>query len=263
RDASWLDWSILADLSADGRTILFNETREGGGAKRAIYLRRDGMPAPVRIGDGSGDALSPDGKWVVAHNDAKLTLLPTGAGEARELKVDGAFDFGAAWLPDSRRIIAGGVVGKSGYQLHLIDTLDETVKPLTPPNIWNGATRAFAVSPDARFVAGMTAGETLALYPLDGSLQTTPIAGAEKGEVPITFTSDGAALFVYRPTALPAQVTRIELATGARTPWKEFTPSDPAGVYRIAPVFITPDGNAWAYNALRTLSDLYVAEGLR
>ncbi|HUR81224.1 MAG TPA: protein kinase, partial [Thermoanaerobaculia bacterium] len=30
KDASWLDWSILADLSPDGRTLLFSETRQGG-----------------------------------------------------------------------------------------------------------------------------------------------------------------------------------------------------------------------------------------
>ena len=37
---SWLDWSILADLSSDGRSILFNETREGGGRGSGIYLRK-------------------------------------------------------------------------------------------------------------------------------------------------------------------------------------------------------------------------------
>ena len=52
REMSWLDWSILADLSQDGRSILFNETREGGGRGSAIYLRRVDSPAPVHIGDG-------------------------------------------------------------------------------------------------------------------------------------------------------------------------------------------------------------------
>jgi hypothetical protein len=68
---------------------------------------------------------------------------------------------------------------------------------------------------------------------------------------------------VHRPTALPAQVTRVTLATGAREPWKQFSPTDPAGVYKIAPICITPDGTAYAYDALRMLGDLYVADGLR
>ncbi|HEX7154563.1 MAG TPA: protein kinase [Thermoanaerobaculia bacterium] len=262
RDASWLDWSILAALSPDGKTILFNETREGGGARSSIYLRHADAPAPVRIGDGYGDALSPDGKWVLAHHGAKLVLLPTGPGEPRELKLEGAFDQGALFLPDSRRAIVGGVVGNGGYQLHVLDTLDEKTQPLTPGGIWNGAPRAFAVSPDGTRVAGMTAEETIALYSIDGT-PATPVNGAEKGEIPIVWSADGNALFVHRPTALPAQVYRIDLTTGTRELWKEFRPADPAGVYRLAPVLITPDARAYAYNALRTLSDLYVAQGLR
>ncbi|HEX9984274.1 MAG TPA: protein kinase [Thermoanaerobaculia bacterium] len=262
RDASWLDWSILADLSHDGKTLLFNETREGGGARSAIYLRRAGEPAPVRIGDGYGGALSPDGKWVLAHHGSKLLLLPTGPGEPRELTAQGSFDQGAVWLPDSRRAIVGGVAGDKGYQLHVLDTLDEKLKPLTPAGIWNGTPRAFAVSPDGTRVAGMTAAGTMAIYPLDGSA-ATPVNGAEKGEIPVQWSADGNTLFVHRPTGLPAQVYRIDLTTGTRELWKEFRPADPAGVYRIAPVLIAPDGRTYAYNALRTLSDLYVAEGLR
>ncbi len=262
RDASWLDWSMLADLSPDGHTILFSETREGGGATNAVYLRRDDAPAPVRLGQGTADALSPDGKWVLIHQGPKLILLPTGTGDPRELKIDGSFESGAAWLPDSRRVILGGAIPKEGYRLHLFDTLDEIAKPISPEGVWSGGMRAFVVSPDGRFVAGMNKEQTLVLYPIDGG-EARPVTGVEKGEVPVQWSADGASLLVYRPTALPARVFRIDLATGARELWKEFTPADPAGVYRIAPVLVTPDGGAWAYNAVRTLSDLYVAEGLR
>ena len=261
-DASWLDWSMLDDLSPDGRTILFSETREGGGANSAVYLRRIDAPAPLHLGEGIGDALSPDGKWVLAHHGAKLMLVPTGAGEARELKIDGAFDLGAAWLPDSRRVIVGGTTGKSAYRLHVIDTLDETIKPLSPENIWNGGARAYAVSPDGRFVAGMTAEQTIAIYAVDGSA-SAPVPGTEKGEIPVQWSADGASLLVYRPTSLPARVVRVTLANGTRELWKEFAPADPAGVYKIAPVLVTPDASAYAYNAMRALSDLYLVEGVR
>ncbi|HEY0160810.1 MAG TPA: hypothetical protein VGF28_26225, partial [Thermoanaerobaculia bacterium] len=262
RDASWLDWSILADLAPDGRTILFSETREGGGPKSAIYLRRLDAPAPIHLGDGIGDALSPDGKWVLGHQGAKLVLIPTGTGQPRELKVDGTFDSGAVWLPDSRRVIVAGVMGKSGYALYVLDTLDETVKAVSPPNIWSSGARAFAVSPDGLRVAGMTPERTIAVYSLDGSAPV-PLPGAQRAEIPIQWSADGAALFVYDPTSLPARVHRVNIADGARELWKEFAPADPAGVYRIAPMLLTRDGNAYAYNALRMVSDLYVAEGLR
>lgn len=262
RDMSWLDWSNVADLSRDGTKLLFNETREGGGAANAIYLRSGGG-APVRIGDGVGDALSPDGKFVLAHNGPKLAVVPTGSGEARDLRVAGAFDPGAVWVPSSSRVIVAGTQPGKGYQLLRIDTLDETVKPLSAEGIWGDAYRPFAVSPDGRMVAGMTSQQTIALYDAEGAAQPVNVGGVEPGEVPIQWSADGAALFVYRPTALPARVFRVNLATGARELWKEFTPVDPAGVYKIAPICVTPDGGAYAYDAFRMLSDLYVADGLK
>ncbi|HEX2836473.1 MAG TPA: protein kinase [Thermoanaerobaculia bacterium] len=262
RDSSWLDWSMLADLSPDGKSLLFSETREGGGTKSAVYLRRLDSPAPVRLAEGVGDGLSPDGKWALVHQGAKLVIVPTGSGMARELKIEGQFDAGAAWMPDSRRVVVAGVIGKGGYRLFLIDTLDETAKPVSPEGIWGGATRPFAVSHDGRFVAGMNADETIVLYPTDGSAPL-PVPGVERGEIPMQWSNDHASLFVYRPTTLPTRVHRVTLATGARTLWKELAPADPAGVYKIAPVFLTPDGTQYAYNAVRALSDLYVAEGVK
>jgi len=189
--------------------------------------------------------------------------VPTGTGEARELKVTGAYDNGAAWLPDSKRVVLAGAEKGKGYQLHLIDTLDETDTPITPENIWGDAYRPFAVSPDGRFVAGMNGGQTITIYSVDGTTKPAPLPASEPGEIPLQWSADGAALFIYRPTALPAQVAKITLATGAREPWKQFMPSDPAGIYRVAPVCITPDANAYAYNAFRSTSDLYIAVGLR
>ena len=262
RDASWLDWSILADISPDAHTILFSETREGGGAKNAVYLRRIDGASPVRLGEGIADGLSPDTKWVLAHQAGKAVLLPTGMGEPRELKLNGQFENGAAWMPDSRRAVLAGTVGKEGFRLHVVDTLDEKTTAISPEGIFSGGTREFAVSPDGRVVAGMSKDQMIVLYPVDGSA-ATPVPSAEKGEVPITWSADGTMLYVYRPTALPARVFRITLATGAREPWKEFMPPDPAGVYKISPLLITPDATGYAYTAMRTLSDLYAVEGLK
>jgi serine/threonine protein kinase len=263
RDMSWLDWSALADLSPDGKSILFSETREGGGAKGAVYLRHLSDPTPIHLGDGLGDALSPDGKWALCRHGAKLVLMPTGTGEPRELSIDGAFDNGAAWMPDSRRAVVAGIMKEhGGYRLFVIDTLDETAKPISPEKIWGNGARAFAISPDGRTIAGMNAEQTIALYSADGT-SATPLPSATKGEIPIQWSVDGTSLFVHDPTALPARIIRITVATGARESWKEFMPADPAGVYKIAPVLITPDGSAYAYNAMRVLSELYVAEGLK
>jgi Tol biopolymer transport system component len=262
RDASWFDWSILADLSADGRTILFNETREGGGAAGSVYLRRSDAAMPIRIGDGFGDAISPDGRWIVSHQGAKLVLLPTGAGEARALKLDGAFDLGAAWMPDGRHFVVAGARPGERYGLYLVDTTTEIVRQFTSGDMWGEAFRPFAISPDGSVVAAMNAKQQAQLYPLSGATPTA-VNGVEAGEVPITFSPDGTQLYVARPTALPVRVFRITLATGQRELWKEFAALDPAGVYRIAPILMTRDAAAYAYGTLRNLSDVYVVDGLR
>ena len=40
-------------------------------------------------------------------------------------------------------------------------------------------------------------------------------------------------------------------------------PSDPAGVIHIGPIVLTPDGKTYVYGYHRTLSDLYLTEGLK
>ena len=113
RDLSWLDWSTVADLSADGKTVLFYEWGEGVGAAPIVYARNvDGSDA-VRLGAGKALALSPDGRWALALQETsppQLVLLPTGAGESRPLPAEGLTDFyWARWFPDGRRILVVGV----------------------------------------------------------------------------------------------------------------------------------------------------------
>ncbi len=87
-ELAWMDYSILKDLSADGRQILFSEQGAGGGAGYAAYLRStDGAPA-VRLGKGDPHSISHDGQWVLATDLATntLNLLPTGAGQPRPLR---------------------------------------------------------------------------------------------------------------------------------------------------------------------------------
>src|SRR5262249_48585183 len=85
QDLSWLDWSRAPILSADGKTLIFTEEGEGGGAGYSVFLRKlDGSP-PVRLGEGEGLALATNRKWVLAAivrlPPPPLGPLPTGAGE--------------------------------------------------------------------------------------------------------------------------------------------------------------------------------------
>jgi hypothetical protein len=64
-------------------------------------------------------------------------------------------------------------------------------------------------------------------------------------------------------TSLLARVFRIDLTNGRRELWKELAPNDPAGVLRIGRVRLTPDGETYAYNYLRNLSELFLVEGFK
>ena len=110
RDLSWFDWSTSADLSADGKNLLFYEW---GQAVREpyVYLRKtDGSNDPVRLGQGKSLALSPDGKWALALQEGppppQLVLLPTGPGEPRLLPRGDIQEYHyASWFPDGEQIL--------------------------------------------------------------------------------------------------------------------------------------------------------------
>jgi Tol biopolymer transport system component len=91
-ELSWLDFSLVTDVSPDGSEILLTESGDGGGPGYSAYLRKtDGSPA-VRLSEGMAQALSPDGKWAlsVLHpaSDATLIAVPTGVGQIRSFPKD-------------------------------------------------------------------------------------------------------------------------------------------------------------------------------
>ena len=105
-DLAWFDWTLLNDLSDDGRRVLFTETGEGGGAGYSTFVRGlDGSPA-VRIGEGVGFDFSPDGKSVLAllgsPTKREIVIYPTGPGEIRKIPSGGVRPRAAGWLPDGR-----------------------------------------------------------------------------------------------------------------------------------------------------------------
>ncbi len=269
RDLSWLDYSYPAELSADGKTLLFDEEGEGGGTygkaggfAYAVYLRKtDGSPA-VRLGEGAAIALSPDEKWVISQpqgSPAQLALLPTGAGEAKPLTNDAINHNWAHWFPDGKRFLFSGNEPESGVRLYVQSVSGGKPQAVTPEGI-NAI--AFSLSPDGQFVAGVGPDNKAYLYPVNGG-EPRVIPGLASGDEPISWSLDGHALYIYRPGELPAKVFRLDLATGRRTFWKQLMPSDPAGVELIGPIRLSPDARTYVYGYHRTLSDLYLVEGLK
>jgi hypothetical protein len=79
-----------------------NEPTRLGKRKRAQKHRLDDR---VRLGSGSGIALSPDGRWALAvrpSDPTKLLMLPTGAGETRQAGTSRFRDVNAGWFSRSK-----------------------------------------------------------------------------------------------------------------------------------------------------------------
>ena len=89
------------------------------------------------------------------------------------------------------------------------------------------------------------------------------LQGVQPGEFPTAWSSDGKSLFVITRGQIPAQVFRIDAATGQRTFWRAFEPADSAGIDTIRGVLLSADNKAYVYGYSRTLSDLYQVQGLK
>jgi len=264
RELSWFDLSVPVALSHDGKTLLFLEAGEAGGATYGIYIRgTDGSPA-TRLGDGIAADLSPDGKWALCITQAspgQLFLVPTKAGQPKAVTNDTINHLAAAWLSDGKRVVFSGTEPGHALRLYVQDLKGGKPKPITPEG---GGTPYVdvVVSPDGKLVVGLGGDGAPWLFPVEGG-EPKPVPGVQSGDRIDGFSADGKSLFAHNTAGLPGVVTRIELVNGKRTVWKEIVPPDPAGVPAIGSFRITPDTKSYVYSYPRELSDLYVVEGLK
>jgi Tol biopolymer transport system component/predicted Ser/Thr protein kinase len=270
RDLSWLDYSYPADLSADGKTLLFDEEGIGGGVQYgdaqdltyAVYIRNtDGTPA-IRLGEGGASALSPDQKWVIVVTPiapGQLRLLPTGAGETQSLTTDTINHQWARWFPDGKRFVFSGNEPGRGVRFYVEDISGGKPKAISPEGV---DAQNFAISPDGQMIVGIGPDQKGYLYPAAEG-EPRPVSGMEPGDIPINWSQDARSIYLCRTGEVPAKVYRLELATGKKTVWKQIAPLDPTGVSTIGPILMTPDGKTYVYGFHRTLGDLYLVEGLK
>ncbi len=262
RDLSWLESSMAADLSRDGKTVLMTQYALAPGY--AMGVRKTDGSAVVRLGDGNALALSPDGKWAVTISAAtpqELSVVPTGVGESRKLKAEGITNYlrAASWFPDSRRIAFVGAAAGHKLRTYSLDVAGGgPPRPLTPEGI-----TGTLISPDGRLLVASGADGNYALYPVEGG-EPVPVRGLKDADVAIQWTADGRSLYILEKGTWPHRIFLVDLATGRRELWKEVTPSERAGLGdRSLRLRITPDGKAYTYLVSRTLSQLYLVRGLR
>jgi Tol biopolymer transport system component len=262
RDLSWLDGSGFPALSADGRTMLFTEHGGERNVNYKVCLRKtDGSPV-VRLGEGNPQQISPDGKWALAFiptRPMQMVLYPIGAGELVKLESGTieAYEAGAAWFPDGRRIILCGHEPGRGWRVYVQEIPGGKPQPVTPEGTHLGA-----LSPDGEQVLARSSDGSWAAYRVEGG-EPKPVTGLTARDETIRWSTDGRSVYVFDPREVPSRVERFTLATGRRDLVMVVGSENRIGLTRVTWVSMADDPRVYAYSCYRQLSSLFVVDGAR
>ncbi len=263
RDLSWLDWSLLRDISPDGQWVLISESGEGGGRLGSVCLRMtDGSP-PVILGEGDPMAFSPDGQWVLAalHDrpGGSWVLLPTGVGEPRPLETHGLLLMRGRFTPDGGAILFSCRHSDRPSELLRLDLASGEMSPVPGTT---GLAGNFEISPDGQWIAMRTGSGPMSVLPAGGG-DLRPIPSMRPEEELQPWTMDSKSVLVTTIGPPPTRIDRIDLETGERTPFREITPPDTSGVFGMRGFRFLPDGRTFGYTFGVQLDELYLVENLK
>ena len=265
RDLSWKDWSMVMDISHDGKQILFGEEGEDSGSSYQVALRpTDGSP-PVILGSGTAQSLSPDGKWalsIMPPPDNQVVLLPAGPGTPKYLprgKVEHFEMTGARWFPDSKQIVFVGYEAARGSRCYAQSIDGGVPRAYTPDGMV-----MCSVSPDGTILA-VTEDHRALLYHSLGSDKPEKEFRLQPGDVASGWSADGKLLYLSDTEQRPVRVTTLDLASGQRRLWKQVMPPPVAAnvATECTAVIVTPDGQSYTYTYTSHSSDLYLVQGLK
>ena len=253
--------SALAGLSADGRRVLIDETREvGSGA----HLKTTDGKDSIAFEDYSARGLSPDGAWMLMipkGNPNQLRMVPTGPGQARDLPLNGLKPTRAmlgVWSRDRRRLFTWLFKGDDKQPALYLRDGEQPWQPITAPM----TPGVFVVSPDGNSVAVRAQDGVVTIYSASSSGSQQPRRlDNERGSL-VHWTADGH-LILQDPQNYPARLYKRHLVTGRIEPWRTIAPPDPTGVMYVFRVMIADDDRFYVYQYSRGLNDLFLVRDLR
>ena len=264
RDLSWQDWTVPADLSRDGKTLLFVEAGEAGGGEYAVFTRDTNGASAVRLGQGTARALSPDGQWALVLRQSMsppdFILLPTGVGQQHVLSTPNVIPGRGQFLSDSKHIVFDGHEPGHASRIYVMSVDGGQPRAVSPEGFSIRGVRS--ASPDGKRVAAIT-GQGLSLVSLDGGGEPQPLHGTEVGDVPLGWSDDGGTLLVGHRGEMACPVSRLDLQNGTRTPWKTFSPSNVAGLVSANCPGFSFDEQHYVFGYTWILSDLFMVDNLK
>jgi eukaryotic-like serine/threonine-protein kinase len=263
---SWSDWNAVAAVSRDGK-VLFSVvgTAPNGEASYPVFamLRTtDGAPAQM-LGEGGALDLSPDSRWALVGSvdRTRLTALPTGAGQPRQIETHGLEIGDARWMPDGKSLL---VVGRTPPEsdFHLYRLADDGSKPVRVTDASLSGLWGLRVSQ----VGDRVAVRDINLRPIVLSLRGGPTLPVPAGHdaVPRGWAPDGS-LWLSEGGDHPGErlrLFRVDVHTGKVLEERSVGPTDPSGVTNIEPLVFTPDGQSVAFSYRHIVGSLKILRGL-
>ncbi len=262
KDVSWFDWSQPADLSPDGRYLLFNEGGEGGGREYAVYIRDLSSGSTTKISDGEGFAFFPDSKSILTmlpRENNRLNVVPVGAGQTRIIDWKGS-GFSYQWaqvFPDGRKLLVNGSMPGQGLRLYTQSIDGGPLTPLNPEATFDVP----RISPDGTRIAAANRSHKIVVIPAAGG--KPEILPVNTMAVPVKWSTDGNRLLLRTDDGAGSSwLEWMDLKSGKTVRWKKLNSSGD-GNEGLDATIVSRDERTYVYAAQRRLSELFLADGWR
>jgi Tol biopolymer transport system component len=208
------------------------------------------------VGEGSGAAFSPDGKFVLAISNQtprQLILYPVGAGESRQITNDALQHESACWLPDGRGILFVGANANSRH-IYVQSLAGGAPRRIGPDGL---RLARHAASPDGRTIL-VRSGERIGLLSMEGG-EPRMLPDVLAGASPLRWNGQGNGFYFVRGRS--SRVYEYNLATEKIRELPYRGPERQRGTLHSAA--ISSDGRAYAVDYANVIGDLYVLSGLQ
>ncbi|MFN7976628.1 MAG: protein kinase [Vicinamibacterales bacterium] len=259
RELGWLGSSNARSLSADGRQLLMVDIGLRSGPDYGVILRDTAGTGAVRLGTGSAERLSPDGRWAAAilASPPEVVLYPTGAGAAKRF-ARGRFDpvISVQWFPDSRHLLVCGAEAGGSPRCYRSDLDGASMTPVAEAGV------QVELAPDG-VTAVLTGNDQVARHARLGDTTAVPVPALTPSDRIVGWSRDSAAVFVQPEYATPVRVDRVQLATGVRTVAQTLATGALGEPASVLVADWADEGRAYAYNYSVSPSVLFLVTGLR
>jgi hypothetical protein len=266
RNLIWEGWTVPGHVARDGRALLLSK-QDGSDPDYSVVVSRLDGSAPVKIGQGRAQELSPDGRWALSITPTdpnRVLLIPTGAGESRAIDIGDLVPNAAVFVPPGLTVAVVGTRNGSaaGVVVDVASGRTSTIelggRPFNPRRF-----RGTYTSPDGSLLATMTDDRKVLAWPLPTGGPGRELAALGENEVFVGWTTDRARIQIAAWSGPKARIDALDITTGRRTAIREISIDDPAGMLTVPDLYLSADSRTYVYGAARMLSTLYLVTGLR